>query len=153
MSSATTGSRTPSSAGSSDWRVCYVLCQHDFKSTDRDHLSFRQKEILEIVKKEESGWWAALRDNRIGWIPSAFVVEITEEAAESLMSANEDVRSYQHDSERLYDSVSVRVAQHSASVDSTSISTPVSAFEDERDWLPVDESGGKVCLAQYEGFH
>lgn len=132
MSSAATGSRTPSSAGS-DWRVCYVLCQHDYTSSDRDHLSFRKNEVLEIIKKENSGWWAALRGDHVGWIPSAFVLEISEDAA---------------DEERLYASVPVRVAHHSASTDSTLISTPDSARDDDRDrdWVPIVEPGGKVGL-------
>lgn len=142
MSSAATDSRTPSSAGS-DWRVCYVLCQHDFSSSDRDHLCFRRNEILEIVKKEESGWWAALRDDHIGWIPSAFVVEIPEATAEALLGVNEEVRSYEYEAERLYGSVPVHV-QHSASVDSTLISTPGSAQDD--DWVPIVEPGGKVAF-------
>ena len=141
--STATDAKTPPSTGS-DWRVCYVLCQHDFSSSDRDHLSFRRNEVLEIVKKESSGWWAALRDNRIGWIPSAFVVEISEEIAESLLGTKEGACSYEYDDGRLYASVPVRVAQDNASTDSSMIPTPYSARDNDRDWVPILEPSGKV---------
>lgn len=69
LSNGSTNSTT-SSSGDSSWRICSVLCLHDYTSSDPTHLSFARNEILEIVQQEESGWWAALRieDNRVGWI-------------------------------------------------------------------------------------
>ncbi|CAL1694311.1 unnamed protein product [Somion occarium] len=49
---------TPSSAG-----IFHVLCLYDFKAGDVDQLSFKKNEVLDIVKQEDSGWWAALREN------------------------------------------------------------------------------------------
>ena len=79
------------------WRLCYVLCLYDYASSDPDHLSFRANELLEIVKMEASGWWAALRGDRIGWIPSGFVVQLTDSAAEVLRSVSEDQRIVEFD--------------------------------------------------------
>lgn len=67
------GSSTESTAYSTanaDWRICSVLCLHDYTSDDPSHLSFTRNEILEIVQQEETGWWAALRleENHVGWI-------------------------------------------------------------------------------------
>ncbi|KAI5120791.1 hypothetical protein M0805_002418 [Coniferiporia weirii] len=106
-----TASRTPISA-ELGWRICFVLCLHDFSSTDIDHLSFRRNEILEIVKKEETGWWAALRTDRIGWVPSTFVTEITDEAAERLRNVKEELRVYEFEAERLYSAEPVTGTPH-----------------------------------------
>lgn len=140
-----TASRTPMSAGP-EWRICYVLCFYDFTSSDADHLSFRKNEILEIVKKEQSGWWAALRDDRIGWVPSAFVIELTDEAAENLRNVREELRVYEFEAERLYSAGPIS----SVSRISDATFTPVSAhghgrgcLEDDN-WVPIVEPGGKV---------
>ncbi|KAH8099722.1 ras GEF [Cristinia sonorae] len=60
-----------------------VLCLYDFDTTEPDQLSFRRNEVLDVVKQEASGWWAALRqsDGAVGWIPSAYVELISEQAA------------------------------------------------------------------------
>lgn len=46
---------------------------HDFESLDPVHLQFHKYEVLTIVEQEHSGWWAAMRPDRMGWIPSSFV--------------------------------------------------------------------------------
>lgn len=75
------------------------------------------------------------------------MLEITEEMAESLVSANEGRRPpYEYDSERLYGSAPVHAARHSGSADDALIPTPVSAHEDEREWVPIDEYGEKVSV-------
>lgn len=85
--------RTPSS-GKPDWRICFALCLYEYNSTDPDHLSFRENEVLEIVKQEDSGWWAAFRNNRIGWVPSTFLQPITDNNAATIVrNAREDSRS------------------------------------------------------------
>lgn len=58
------------SAGAQSYRICYVLCLHDYLSDDPTHLSFNRNEILEIIAQEETGWWAAMRpgEDKVGWI-------------------------------------------------------------------------------------
>jgi son of sevenless len=88
----------------SDGILCSVLCIYDFQSSDPAHLSFSKNEILDIVKKEDSGWWAAMRKGGdiVGWIPQAFVKSLTEEMAERLWNVREELRVYEYGAEQLY---------------------------------------------------
>ena len=93
----------------SEWILVSVLCLHNFESNDADHLSFHKNEILHIVKKEETGWWAAVRENctQVGWIPSAFVTELDGAELEKLQKVRFDLRVYEYDAERLYNSAPI----------------------------------------------
>ncbi|KXN88925.1 Cell division control protein 25 [Leucoagaricus sp. SymC.cos] len=101
--SAGTARTTPTSS-SSDQDEFSVLCMYDFRAADLDQLSFRKNEILLIVKRENTGWWAAMRKggDKIGWIPQAFVNPLTEEMAESLANVREELRLYEYRAEQLY---------------------------------------------------
>lgn len=143
-------SRTPVSAVSSastslssGWRLCYALCLYDFASSDPDHLPFRKNEILEIVEKEASGWWAALRDDRIGWVPSSFLAELSHEDAERLMSVQEELRVYEYEV----------VIEPSRPLFESAIRPPISSragygynAADDDNWVPILEPGGKVTV-------
>ena len=61
-------------------RLCVVRCLYDFDSPQADHLSFKQGDVLQIVKKE-NGWWAATRNDgaEVGWVPASYVRVIDEE--------------------------------------------------------------------------
>jgi len=103
---------TPSTASSvdgSDWILFSVLCLHDFESNDPDHLSFGKNEILYVVKQEETGWWAAVRQSgiQVGWIPSAFVAELEGNELDKLQKVRFDLRVYEYDAERLYNSAPI----------------------------------------------
>ncbi|KAJ7204466.1 ras guanine nucleotide exchange factor domain-containing protein [Mycena pura] len=88
----------------SDFVICSVLCMFDFESTDVDHLQFRKNEILDVVKQEDTGWWAAMRrgGDTIGWIPQAFVSPLTEEMSDKLWNVREELRVYEYSAEQLY---------------------------------------------------
>ncbi|KAL0951787.1 hypothetical protein HGRIS_008457 [Hohenbuehelia grisea] len=107
LAQSTTGT-TPTS-GDSDVAMFSVLCLHDFQSDDPDHLSFRKNEILDIVKEEDSGWWAAMRQGvfQVGWIPGAFVERLTDDMAERLRGVTEALRVYEYNAEILYDTAPV----------------------------------------------
>lgn len=96
--------RTTPSSSSSDQDEFSVLCIYDFRAADADQLSFRKNEILNIVKREDTGWWAAMRKGGdvIGWIPQAFVKPLTEEMAERLLNVREELRYYEYSAEQLY---------------------------------------------------
>ncbi|KAI0050629.1 ras GEF [Auriscalpium vulgare] len=83
-----------SPSGEAYERICSVICLYDFTSSDRDHLPFSKNDILEVVKQEESGWWAAVRNDgsEVGWIPAAYVRVLTEEAAEKLRNLREETK-------------------------------------------------------------
>ncbi|KAL4263650.1 Ras-like guanine nucleotide exchange factor [Pleurotus pulmonarius] len=112
MSATTASSSTADSSTmpSSTFPIIYsVLCLHDFDSDDPDHLPFSKNEILEIVKQEESGWWAAMRKGftRVGWIPRAYVQPLSEEMADKLWNVREEVRAYEYGAEQLYNTAPI----------------------------------------------
>jgi son of sevenless-like protein len=67
-------------------RICSVFCLFDYWSDDPDHLSFRKGDFLDIVKQEETGWWAAMRPggNRVGWIPCGYVQTLADDTAKTI---------------------------------------------------------------------
>jgi hypothetical protein len=67
-------------------RICSVFCLFDYWSDDADHLSFRKGDFLDIVKQEETGWWAAMRPggNRVGWIPCGYVQTLADDTAKTI---------------------------------------------------------------------
>lgn len=52
------------------------LCAFDFDTTAPDQLSFRQNDVLTIIHKEQSGWWAALHGGRLKWVPASYLTPI-----------------------------------------------------------------------------
>lgn len=166
LSTGSTNSTTSSSRGPG-WRICSVLCLHDYTSTDPTHLSFARNEILEIVQQEETGWWAALRieDNRVGWISrcvtnfsnmqfclkgliffSAFVEPLSEELAEKLRATPEPLRVLKYDEELYPDTTSAQIAEPSDPM------SPLSAdSETHSNWLPnIEKVGIKTLLSKTE---
>ncbi|OSD06173.1 ras GEF [Trametes coccinea BRFM310] len=120
----------------------YVLCLYDYDAEDDSQLSFRRNDILDVVKTEETGWWAAIRpeDNTVGWIPSAFVEPISDALADRLRNSNENVHVYDEDLHRLHGS-----PEH--------VTDPfaVGPDHDQRgyDWMPL-VNGEKVPIMQLE---
>ncbi|KAG8788344.1 hypothetical protein FRC15_004927 [Serendipita sp. 397] len=49
------------------------LCCFDFDTVEADQFSFKKNDILTIVHKEPTGWWAALANGRFGWVPAAYL--------------------------------------------------------------------------------
>lgn len=85
-----------------------MLCLHDFVAEEENALPFRRNEILEVVKKEETGWWAAMRrgGSVVGWIPEAFVRPLTPQMARRLREMREELRVYEFQAEQLYNAAS-----------------------------------------------
>ncbi|KAF5384966.1 hypothetical protein D9615_001164 [Tricholomella constricta] len=102
-----TTSTAPSFDSSS---ICSALCLYDFRSDDPDHLPFSKNEILDIVKREESGWWAAIRSetDQVGWIPQAFVERVSDEMAEKLRNTPRELRTFEYNAEQLYISAPIQ---------------------------------------------
>jgi len=98
-----------SSAENSQTILFSVLCMHDFDAEEAGLLSFKKNEILDIVKRDDTGWWAAMRKEGpvVGWIPQAYVSPLTEEMAGKLRNTWEEVRIYEYEAEQLYNSVPV----------------------------------------------
>lgn len=100
---------TSPTSGDSDGIIHSVLCIYDFQSNDPVHLPFRKNDILDVVKLEDTGWWAAMRPGGdvIGWIPQAFVKPLSDEMTERLRNVREELRVYEYEAEQLYNSAPV----------------------------------------------
>ena len=100
---------SPSSSGSDLGVVFSVLCFYDFQSDDPSHLPFYKNELLDIVKQEDSGWWAAMRrgGNIIGWVPQAFVRPLSPDMTDRLRHVREELRVFEYDAEQLYQSAPI----------------------------------------------
>lgn len=116
-----------------EFKIFSVLCLYDFHSDDPDHLPFRKSEILDVVKTEESGWWAAMRPahTQVGWVPSAFVRPLTDEMAERLRGLREELRIYDYEAERLY---------NAAPTSNFAQLYPPDADSQSDEWVPVAET-------------
>ena len=84
-----------------------VLCMHDFESEEAGLLPFRKGEILDVIKRDESGWWAAMRQSRskgsrIGWIPQAYVSLLSEEMANKLRNVEKQLRLKEYEAAMTY---------------------------------------------------
>ncbi|KAI0756519.1 ras GEF [Daedaleopsis nitida] len=102
LSSLAGASDTDAPTPLSSAELFYVLCLYDYDAEDSDQLSFRRNDILDVVKREDTGWWAAIHpdDNRVGWIPSAFVEPISDTLADKLRNSGVNVQIYQDDTDR-----------------------------------------------------
>lgn len=102
--SETTSETTPTSSDSEAITIFSVLCMHDFQSDDPSHLPFHKNEILDIIRQEDTGWWAAMRSggDTIGWVPKAFVNPLSDEMARRLRNVREGLRVYEYEAEQLY---------------------------------------------------
>ncbi|KAK0246451.1 ras guanine nucleotide exchange factor domain-containing protein [Armillaria nabsnona] len=106
MNSSETAETSPPSSVSEQQDYSTVLCMYDFESDNSIHLSFRKNEMLDIITREATGWWAAMRrgGDVVGWIPQAFVRPLSAEMAERLRSVREELRVFEYDAEQLYNS-------------------------------------------------
>lgn len=122
-----------------EWVLFSVLCLHDFETDDPDHLPFRKNEILGIVKMESTGWWAAMKpqssNGRVGWIPSAFVAELDDAELDKLQSVRFDLRVFEYDAERLYNSAPISHLHH---LDPEAAQSPYMGTRGDG-WVPAPE--------------
>ena len=66
---------------------------YDYESQDNSALSFRRGDIIEILSQQPSGWWDGLLGDERGWFPSNYVVIISEEEAEQVFAAANEIAS------------------------------------------------------------
>ncbi|KAJ3508316.1 hypothetical protein NLJ89_g5823 [Agrocybe chaxingu] len=100
----------PSSESSEDNIIEFsVLCHYEYVADESGLMSFKKGEILDIIKRDDTGWWAALRQEGpvVGWIPQAYVTPLSEEMAEKLRSIGEEFRVAEYEAEQLYNTAPV----------------------------------------------
>lgn len=80
--------------GNPDSVIFSALCMFDFTTSEAGILSFKQNEILDIIKCNNGGWWAAMRKggNTLGWIPKTFVNPLSQEMTERLRDIRQELR-------------------------------------------------------------
>lgn len=141
-SNSTTSSESTADGG--EWVIFSVLCLHDFESNDPDHLSFNKNEILDVVKQEATGWWAALKPSggRVGWIPSAFVAELDGAELDKLRSVRFDLRVFEYEAEGLYNSAPISHPHHIYPGEGE---PPYVEGKDEQ-WVPVVEESKVISF-------
>jgi myosin I len=49
---------------------------YDFATEDTGELSFKSGDILNILQKDDNGWWLAEKDGQQGWVPSNYLEEV-----------------------------------------------------------------------------
>jgi son of sevenless-like protein len=117
-------------SGASDIPLFSVLCKYDFSSDEDGLLPFRKGEILEVVKRDNTGWWAAMRKEGpiVGWIPQAFVVQLSPDMVDKLRNTRRECRIYEYDAEQLYNSAPVSRTPALFDTDSA-MSSPLPEYE------------------------
>ncbi|CAE6530608.1 unnamed protein product [Rhizoctonia solani] len=68
----------------------WVRAAYDYQSTDDSLLSFSRGDIIEVLGMLPSGWWDGLIGNERGWLPSNFVVTISDAEAEAELTHTAD---------------------------------------------------------------
>lgn len=48
---------------------------YPFKSQEQGEIEFEKGDLLEILEKDENGWWLAKKDGIEGWVPSNYLEE------------------------------------------------------------------------------
>ncbi|KAH9050502.1 ras GEF [Lactarius hengduanensis] len=127
-------------------RICTVICLYDFSSSDQDHLSFRRNDVLDIVKQEDSGWWAAVRSDgsEVGWVPASYVHMLSDHGVERPYTALETTRipEYRTDQESVRSApvFSTRSGDSPSSPDDLQLPPPNPALRETENVLEISDS-------------
>lgn len=72
-------------------------------------LSFEKNDVLDIIKRDDTGWWAAMLEDGItvGWIPAAYVAPVSDEMAAKLRHIEPGMRQAEYEAEQLYESAPI----------------------------------------------
>ena len=54
---------------------------YDYDATQDDELTFKEDEIIDIVRKNEDGWWEGVIGDRHGLFPGNYAEEILDSNA------------------------------------------------------------------------
>jgi len=101
---ATVASPDPSNAVSPTSPLFTALCMFDYEPDRADTIAFKKNDLLSIVHKEDSGWWAALVDDQIGWVPKYYLRALSPEMANVMRRIPHAMRIIEFDAESITDS-------------------------------------------------
>jgi son of sevenless len=76
--------------GQEEQYISTFFCRalYDYQAKDASSLSFHKNDIIEVLTQLESGWWDGLLGDERGWFPSNYVLPISDEEAESVLSGS-----------------------------------------------------------------
>ncbi|ODN75196.1 hypothetical protein L202_06394 [Cryptococcus amylolentus CBS 6039] len=60
-----------------EYQNAWVRARFDFDASDRGHLTFRAGDIIQLLRKLDTGWWDGILEDTRGWFPSNYVEEIS----------------------------------------------------------------------------
>ena len=53
--------------------VIYFVAIADYSDEDEDTIDLKMGDRLEVIQRDEGGWWRARLGNRVGWVPSNYL--------------------------------------------------------------------------------
>lgn len=131
---ATVASPDASNAVSPTSPMFTALCMFDYEPDRAGTIPFKKNDLLTIVHKEDSGWWAALVDDRIGWVPKYYLRVLSPEMANTMRRIPHAMRIIELDAEYITESSpstqSQPVTPSSSGEDLEYYDVPVSAARD-----------------------
>lgn len=74
--------------GQSEHGYCsfFVKALYNYTASDKNLLTFRAGDVIEVLTQLENGWWDGLLDEKTrGWFPSNYVELISDEAAAAML--------------------------------------------------------------------
>jgi len=101
---ATVASPDPSNAASPTSPMFIALCMYDYEPDRAGTIPFKKNDLLTIVHKEDSGWWAALVDDQIGWVPKYYLRVLSAEMANTMRRIPHAMRIIELDAEYITES-------------------------------------------------
>ena len=76
----------------------------DYEPDRAGTIPFKKNDLLTIVHKEDSGWWAALVDEQIGWVPKYYLRALSPEMANTMRRIPHAMRIIELDAEYITES-------------------------------------------------
>lgn len=76
----------------------------DYEADRAGTIAFKKNDLLTIVHKEDSGWWAALVDDQIGWVPKYYLRVLSPEMATTMRRIPHAMRIIELDAEYITES-------------------------------------------------
>ena len=50
--------------------------RHFFEAKEPEHLTIETGRIVEVVQKNDNGWWRGAIDDKTGWFPASYVTKM-----------------------------------------------------------------------------
>jgi hypothetical protein len=71
--------------------VAVAQAIYDYSADEDSHLSIRRNDVINVTRRDQSGWWRGECQGHVGWFPHRYVVVLSEVNVEQKPSASEDI--------------------------------------------------------------